>query len=83
MEQTYNEHMTRINYLKSKNIKINEIWECEWDNLVESNLELKAFLKKQSIREPLNPRDALFGGRTNAAKLYHEIKGDEQILHYD
>jgi hypothetical protein len=31
----------------------------------------------------LNPRDALFGGRTNAAKLYHLCERNEKIRYYD
>ena len=31
----------------------------------------------------LKPRNALFGGRTNAAKLYHKVCNDEKILNYD
>ena len=31
----------------------------------------------------LNPRDALFGGRTNAFKLYHKCEAGEKIKYYD
>ena len=33
--------------------------------------------------EPLNPRDALFGGRTNAIKLYHKVADDQRIYYSD
>ena len=36
-----------------------------------------------NISEPINPRDALFGGRTNALKLHHKCKPDEQIKYCD
>ncbi|KAK2552521.1 hypothetical protein P5673_026364 [Acropora cervicornis] len=32
---------------------------------------------------PLDPRDAFFGGRTNAYQLYRCVEGDERILYYD
>ena len=32
---------------------------------------------------PLDPRDAFFGGRTNAYQLYRHVEGDERILYYD
>ena len=32
---------------------------------------------------PLNPREAFFGGRTNAIKLYHKVQNDEQIHYSD
>ncbi|CAF0902143.1 unnamed protein product [Brachionus calyciflorus] len=35
------------------------------------------------LREPLNPRDALFGGRTNSAKLNHKVIGDERVRYVD
>ena len=34
-------------------------------------------MSQLEIGEPLNPRDAFFGGRTNTATLYH--KADESI----
>ena len=44
---------------------------------------IREFLKASELRDPLNPHDALFGGRTNAAKLYHRIIGDERIKYVD
>ena len=35
------------------------------------------------IVAPLNPRDAVCGGRTNAIKLYHQTETDEDIDYYD
>ncbi|KAJ8018953.1 hypothetical protein HOLleu_42763 [Holothuria leucospilota] len=32
---------------------------------------------------PLVPREAFFGGRTNGIKLFHEVKGGEQIKYVD
>ena len=34
-------------------------------------------------REPLRPRDALYGERTNAVKLYHEVTEAEEIKYLD
>ncbi|KAJ8048771.1 hypothetical protein HOLleu_01220 [Holothuria leucospilota] len=33
--------------------------------------------------KPLVPREAFFGGRTNEVKLFHEVKGTEQIKYVD
>ena len=32
---------------------------------------------------PVRTKQAYFGGRINAAKLYHKVSGDEQIKYYD
>ena len=34
-------------------------------------------------REPLRPIDALYGGRTNAEKLYHGVTEAEEIKYLD
>jgi hypothetical protein len=40
-------------------------------------------LKEKKLRPPLVVRDSFFGGRCNAAKLYHECDVDEKIYYYD
>ena len=61
------------------------MWECDWDREVKSNEDLKQFLASYETVEPLNPRDAFFGGRTNAVRLHHEVNEDqgEQIKYVD
>ena len=45
--------------------------------LLPRHQELKGKQSHEAL--PLQPRDAFFGGRTNAAKLLHECRGDEKI----
>ena len=49
-------------------------WECDWDRRVKAEPELKTFMEGQrtTTADPLQPRDAFFGGRTNAMRLHHE-----------
>ena len=53
--------------------------------MCKNNEEIKQFLNNQNIEhiDPLNPKDALFGGRTNALKLYHKCEPGEEIHNYD
>ena len=44
---------------------------------------MKQYFDHYHIAESLEPRHALYGGRTNAAKLYHCCQGDEQIRYVD
>ena len=53
------------------------IWECEWDRQFKSDPELQACLTTLEIVDPLEPRDAFFGGRTKEATLYQ--KADQSI----
>ena len=47
-------------------------------------LQFKALVDSlYSHRDPLKPREALYGGRTNAIKLYNVTHGHEQIEYID
>ena len=61
------------------------MWECDFEKLVTGNAELKALGESQLLSKftPLNPRDVLFGGRTDACRLYHKCEDGETILYYD
>ena len=41
--------------------------------------EMKQFFDEYEIIDPLQPRDAFYGGRTNATKLFHQCQGNEEI----
>ena len=64
-----------------------EIWECDFDQELQLNEEMKNFVKQEcneiiSIK-PLNPRDAFYGGRTcNNVKLF-DCQPGEYIRYYD
>ena len=56
------------------------MWECEWERMVKTDPQLQTFLADLQLVTPLEPRDAFFGGRTNAATLHAEVdeaKGEE------
>ena len=83
MGEIYSRHCDRIQFIKRNVTQLVEIWECEWDRLVKLNDEVRAFVNQQPTREAINPREALYGGRTNAAKLYHRVENDEKIMYID
>ena len=51
--------------------------------MTKTDPELEYFFYYHEIVDPLKPRDALFGGRTNALKLYHKCEKDKKIFYYD
>ena len=40
---------------------------------------MRRYFEEYEIVDPLQPREAFYGGRTNAAKLFHECQDDEEI----
>ena len=79
MEELYKQTQEKIKWLKDRGFEVVEKWGCDFKKELKQNEELKQFVKDQGFIDPLQPRDAFFGGRTNAAKLLHECQGDEKI----
>jgi hypothetical protein len=55
-----------------------EMWECDYKKLPERNIHLE-----HEVITPLNPRDAFYGGRTNATKLIYKCRKPQKIRHID
>ena len=59
-------------------------WECHWKKDVKmAEGDFEEWLTNWTPVTPLEPRDAFFGGRTNAVRLHHQCQGDEKILYQD
>ena len=69
--------------IKDKGFNVVEIWECQWNEAKKTNPEIQEFVNRLEFVEPLNPRDAFCGGRTNATKLYHQTSDTEKIHYID
>ena len=76
--------LTKLEALKEQhNVHVQYIWECEWNRLKNTSADVKAFLKTFGSPERLDPRDALFGGRTNAIHLKFTAREGETIQYND
>jgi archaeosine-15-forming tRNA-guanine transglycosylase len=69
----------KVSYLREQGVNVVEMWECDLKRELEENEEMRRHFQEHELIDPLEPRDAFFGGRTNAAKLLHECKGQEKI----
>ena len=46
---------------------------------MEQNGEMKRYFDEYELVDPLQPREAFYGGRTNASKLFHQCQGNQKI----
>ena len=85
LEEVYEATCNKINLIKDLGYVVIEQWERDWDRKVKTDLGLQEFLSTLNLVHPLNPRDAFFGGRTNAATLYYKVDEaqGEQIKYVD
>ena len=61
----------KLQFLRDRRYHVIEMWECDWQEMKEERKDIRNFVASLDLVEPLNPRDAFCGGRTNAIKLYH------------
>ena len=79
MEQLYKDTTRKVKCLKDQGFKVEQKWGCELAKERKEDEEMKQFFKEHEIVDPLQPRDAFYGGRTNAVKLFHQCQGNEKI----
>ena len=79
MGQLYEDTVKKVNYLENHGFEVVQKWECELNKELKEDEEMKQFFDQHEIVDPLQPRDAFYGGRTNATKLFHECQGNEKI----
>ena len=83
MEDAYQETLTRVAELEKAGYEVVTVWECEVKRMLKEDPEMAEFFEKTEIPQPINPRDALKGGRTNATRLLYECKPGEKMGYVD
>ena len=79
MHQLYEDTLEKVCYLENQGFEVKQMWECELVKKMEQDEDMAAYFEEYDIVDPLQPRDAFYGGRTNAAKLFHKCQDDEEI----
>lgn len=83
MDLRYRNTTNKINHLKSLNYNVIEMWDCDFKDLQNINFDIHAFVDSLTIEEPLNPRDAFFGGRTEMFRKYCKAVSHTIIRYLD
>jgi hypothetical protein len=78
-QDLYEEIQRRAKALEDQGYTVKSIWEHKFNRLVQQNPPLQQFIQNLDIQDLLNPRDALYGDRTNDTRLYCE-EGDMRYV---
>ena len=73
----------KIQQIRDLGYHMTEMWECQWNALKKIDPEVQTFVEDLHIDSPLNPRDAFFGGCTNATTLHFKAEPHQQIRYVD
>ena len=79
----YKDTQERENYLRDRGYHIRTIWEHENNRAKLENLSYAEFDRDYKLPERLSPRDAFYGGRTNAICQHYVAQCDEKMMYYD
>ena len=79
MQQLYDDTMTKARYLKDQGFEVKQKWECKLIEEMKQDEEMRRYFEEYELVDPLQPRDAFYGGRTNAAALFYECQNGEEI----
>ena len=83
MQDVYETTQQRTQTLRAEGYTVVEMWGCDWISLKDSYPDIRTFVANLQNTEPLNPREAFCGGRTNAVKLYHHVTSSQKIHYID
>lgn len=83
MREIYQKTLDRNQSIRKAGYQLVSLWECEWKHLKKSNSEITQFLNTHQLKSRLEPRDAFYGGRTNAVQLYRKTDPGEEIRYVD
>ena len=87
MEQICQKTGQRRQELQDQGYQVIEMWEHEHDRRWNTDKEFRQKAESYDVVEikPLNPRDCLYGGRTNATRLLYDVGESkrEQIKYID
>ncbi len=83
MDEAYAATITREQELKTMGYTLVVMWSCDFNRLVANTIGLKEKLAAMDVVDPLDARDAFFGGRTNAIKLHHKCENGDRLQYID
>lgn len=85
LDMRYDSTVSKCEHLKTKGYEVIEMWEWEFRKQLKNNEEIREYIKTHPhvILAPLNPRDALYGGRTGNTRSYYRVHEDEKIKYVD
>jgi hypothetical protein len=83
IEEAWQETQLRKKKLQDAGYNFEEFWECcNLRDALQKNEKMRKFFEEHEVKEPMDPRESFFGGRTNAAKLFHQCGEDEKVVFY-
>uniref|UniRef100_A0A914MV79 DNA-directed DNA polymerase n=1 Tax=Meloidogyne incognita TaxID=6306 RepID=A0A914MV79_MELIC len=73
----------RLNFIKSQIRQLEVYWECEIENMLKKDREMRRKFESYIDNGPVEIRNSFFGGRTGPLRLFYKPKDGERISYFD
>ena len=83
VDEMYQLTQKKTQRLRKAGYTVKEEWECKFNHKLASDVSLQDIVKDLTWVAPLNPKHALFGGRTGLSCCYHKTVHGERIDYVD
>ena len=83
VDEKYQKTLDKEDTLKRHGYNVVTMWECDLNQMLATDPEMKKFFDTHEIATPIDPRDAFYGGRTGPTTLYKKIEEGERIDYVD
>ena len=83
VEEMFQLTQKKTETLRKEGYKVITEWECTFKRKLSNDPELQDKIKNLEWTPPLNPKEALFGGRTGLSCCYYKTSRDERIDYID
>ena len=83
IEELWRATQAKENALRNHGYNLEVMWEHDWDKLCQDDANVKDFVTTLQLVEPLQPRNAFFGGRTGTVTLHAVASEGEEIRYVD
>ena len=77
--ELYTRTVQRAEHIRQGGHVMVEKWECEWDAQKREDPELRLWAETLDLVTPLDPREAFFGGRTEAVRAHCQAQPEQHI----
>ena len=81
MGDLYRETERWIERVKTCGYMYSLMWECQWDKICKTDIEVMGHVDSYSLAAVLNPRDALYGGCYETVAL-HDQSTNRSVINY-
>ncbi|GAB0093682.1 DNA-directed DNA polymerase [Sergentomyia squamirostris] len=85
IQNRYEKTLHRWDHIRKMGYNLIQVWECDFRRTLKNEPEMATTLEihPEIIHAGFDPRDAVYGGRTEVFRLHHKCRPGDRIYYFD